>query len=125
MLELNGSLRHNPDRARARANEPKPKGELGNPPAYFTASEKRLWRELAKMAHPGVLTCMDRWTVESICILMAKLRARAIKTQELGLLISLLARCGFTPADRSRVNVPPAEGGGNEWDEFTPISRAV
>jgi phage terminase small subunit len=122
ILEARGAFIKHPERRRARANEPKPSGELGNAPSYFTKDERKIWKELKEMCLPGVLANSDRWAVETACTLMAKQRKREIKTQEVQLLLSLLGKLGMTPADRAKVTaVPqPAEQVQDEWAEFLP-----
>lgn len=111
VLELNGSLRSHPERARARKNEPKPTGPLGNPPESLSAAEKSVWFELESLAPPNVLTNADRWTVELACRLMATVREDGIggkhglSVGELSQLIQCLIRMGMTPADRSKIGI--------------------
>src|SRR5690349_15010559 len=72
LLELQGSFKKNPDRGRARKDEPEPVADLGEPPARLTPLELEMWRELESMAPPRVLTNADRWLVERACKLMAE-----------------------------------------------------
>jgi len=121
-LERKGAFRKDPQRRRARGNEPSPTGDLGDAPYHLRIAEKRAWEELAKMAAPGVLTNSDRWLVEIACGLIAKHRDRSprggLRSGELTSLISCLGRMGITPADRSKVGVP-------ERREENPFSEFV
>lgn len=50
ILESRGAFVHNPGRKVARTNEPRPTGTLGRPPKYLADNEKKIWRELARIA---------------------------------------------------------------------------
>jgi len=119
ILEARGSFVHNPGRKAARANEPMPNGQLGRPPEHLTDDEKRFWRELTRLAPPGVLTNSDRWFVEMTVRLMARVRHGTARTMEFGQLVQCLAKMGLSPADRSRVSaVPLPTEEESEWDRF-------
>lgn len=132
--ELNGTFEKHPEREAQYANEPKPKGPIGDPPARFlkenspsAARELEAWNELMEMAPPGVLTSSDRWVCERMACLMAKSRYTTLKASEETALKDYLGRIACTPADRSKVNVvtgggaatTPAHGNsGNKFDKF-------
>jgi hypothetical protein len=121
-LERKGAFKHDPQRRRARQNEPIPSGELGDPPYHLRIAEKRAWVELAAHAPPGVMKNSDRLLLEITCGLMAKLRDRnpmrgGLKAAELALLIQCLSRMGLTPSDRSKVGVPE-QPPANPFSEF-------
>jgi phage terminase small subunit len=118
IMEAKGAFIKHPERRRP--HEPRPTGELGNAPSYFTKEEKKVWKELKEMSLPGVLANSDRWAVETACMLMAKQRNREIKTQEVQMLLSVLGKLGMTPADRAKVTaVPPIEQGKEDaWGKF-------
>jgi phage terminase small subunit len=119
ILEARGSFVHNPGRKAARANEPRPTGELGRPPKHLADDEKKIWRELARIAPPGVLTNSDRWLVEMAVRLMTRVRKGTARTMEFGQLAQCLARMGLSPADRSRVSaVPQPTEEDSVWDRF-------
>ena len=120
LLEASGSIYHDRKRHENRATEPKPSGPLGNAPKHFDAARKRIWKELAATAPPHVLTNADRWTVELLCTLMAKLRDGSISTGETSQLTILLGKLAMTPADRSKVNVTAPEINHDDpWSAFT------
>lgn len=76
VLEQSGSLAKHPDRARDRANEPRPDGPLGPPPDDFLRDTPEMkkhlaaWDELIDIAPPGVLTKSDRQHVKRTAQLM-------------------------------------------------------
>jgi hypothetical protein len=119
--ELNGTFEKHPERAAAYANEPKPEGPLGPPPASFDPASftgsrlLAIWEELVAQAPPGVLTSADRLHVELACRLMFRIRQGGAKSGDYSRLESLLGKMGMNPADRSKVNITPTA---------TPQSRA-
>jgi phage terminase small subunit len=123
VLEQSGAFKHDPQRRDARANEPKPVGELGTAPVYMTKEQKKLWKELANQVTPGWLTIAERWAVELAVTLMSKMRDGTIKTAEYTALASLMSKLGLTPSDRSRVSVPKTKDSAGEWAAFTPGSN--
>src|SRR6185312_7119894 len=88
--KLKGVDKKNPKRMRT---EPQPTGPLGGPPSHFTDEERDAWRELSKLAPPGVLTNADRWHVELASTLMANKRKYGIGGKA-GLTGSELAQLG-------------------------------
>ncbi len=108
--EANRTFEHNPDRGRARENEPVPDGPIGNPPEYFDEIQKKIWAEVVQQCPFGVLTIADRMIVEIYCSLVGRFRSgETLKAAEYNLIISILSRMGLTPADRSKINVPTKE----------------
>jgi len=107
MLRLVGAFGKNPVRARARANEPVPKGSIGEPPADFSPADKSAWAEIVATSHAGVFCRADRISVEMAARLLAQYRATPLTFPDARLLRlnRLLASFGMTPADRSRVTV--------------------
>lgn len=104
LIALQGGFRKHPERARARAAEPQPNGELGDPPACLSKVQQRIWYELAEQVPSGVLTNADRILVELTVRLISKMRSGRAMASEVSLLQSCLSRMGLTPADRSRVS---------------------
>lgn len=103
ILELRGAYKSHP--SRKRGQEPKPRGELGEPPEDFTKVEAKLWEELQRICAPGVLTEMDTWHAVLTVRLMAKFSANEATTSEIALLERCLSKLGMNPSDRSRVKV--------------------
>jgi phage terminase small subunit len=117
LLEASGAFKKNPNRRRV---DPEVTGELGDPPKYFTPDQRKIWRELEAMAPVDVLANADRWCCELACQLMSKLRTGQLRVAEVAQLVSLLARLGLTPADRSRVAPAgtPKKTDANPFAEF-------
>ncbi|HLH36011.1 MAG TPA: hypothetical protein VKX41_15165 [Alloacidobacterium sp.] len=112
--ELSGTFDRHPERKKERANEPKPDGPLGPPPASFLSEYSptakallQIWNELVEQVPPGVLTSADRWHVELACRLMYRVRNDRAKAGDYSRLDVLLGKMGMNPADRSKVNVVP------------------
>lgn len=119
VLKARGSHVRHPERARARAREPKFTGPLGAPPEKMRPLHRELWFELATIVPPGVAEHSDRWTFEVLVCLMAKFREHRALGGEVSQLLSLLAKFGMTPSDRSRVNAAPQVPSKNDpWGKF-------
>jgi len=108
ILEANGAFERNP--ARTRTNEPKASG-IGPAPAYLDEQEQGIWDEIVRNCAAGVFQSSDRVLLEGICRLIRTWRTDPYHfgTKSMTLLLSMLARCGMTPSDRSRVSVPPSD----------------
>lgn len=121
VLEANGAFRHNPKRAQARANEPKPVRPIGSPPVHMTKAAKKVWKEIVKESVPGVLMSPDRAILEILSGLLAEYRAdpAGFQSSRMILMTKLLSQCGFTPVDRARVQaVELPEEPANRFAEF-------
>lgn len=96
---------------RARKSEPNTRRGIGPAPAYLDEDERAIWDEIVANCAAGVFQSSDRTTMETLCVLMAEFRRDRGKfgARKYGLLLTLLARCGMTPSDRSRVAVGPNE----------------
>ena len=106
VLELSGAFKQHPERRRAA--EPQPTGPIGEPPARLYTKAIPFWDEIVTQCAPGVLTVADRWAVELASRIMLKVAIGSVKGCELGVLRSLLSSMGMTPADRTRLSIPPA-----------------
>lgn len=105
VLAAGGAFDAHPSRARPR--EPNTGRGIGPAPAYLSEAERSIWDEIVGHCAAGVFQSSDRLMLECLCVLVAEFRAnRALfggrKYQQL---LSLLARCGMTPSDRSRVAI--------------------
>ena len=120
VLELNGAHKKNPARGRERENEPKPVNPIGEAPAEFASEQKAAWNDIVKQCHEGVLTSVDRLIVEIGANLLAEYRLNPIMfpSAKLNQLRGVLAQCGMTPADRSRVGVVGGKKPKGDFDEF-------
>lgn len=122
-LELAGAFQKDPQRKRE--NEPKPAGPLGEPPVDFDDVLHALWEELVSMVPAGVLTVSDRWLVELACRTMFAVKQGHALAAEKNLLLSCLSRMGLTPADRSKIAVPPQKQELDELAQLAAECRAV
>ncbi len=117
VLEMRGAFKAHP--GRRRPDEPKPTGELGEPPPHLDEAAANAWREIAEAAPAGVLTSADRLAVEIAATLMAQFRAGDLLPAGVGHLRGILGRMGLTPADRAGLSIPqPKPAGGDKWAQF-------
>lgn len=100
---LRGTLRKD----RTNPHEPKPRGEIGDPPDHLSEAARACWSELVEHMPPGVAFDSDRLSLELAACLLAEFRAdpAGFMAAKLTRLHSLLASFGMTPSDRSRVAV--------------------
>src|SRR4051812_661944 len=106
-LQNEDSLKHDPQRARARENEPAPIGPLGDPPARLSGLQVEAWREVVSVVPDGVLFNADRLLVEKTARLMAReWQGEDLTAAEHNLMLRCFSLMGMTPADRARLNVP-------------------
>lgn len=106
VLQLRGSFKTHPERAKDRAGEPTPNGPIGAPPKHLAPAEAAVFAEMAIEGH--WLTSADALMVEVAACLMAKQRAGTIDNPARSLLITTLTRLGFGPTERSKIKVPEA-----------------
>jgi hypothetical protein len=124
VLETKGSFLHHPERKRARANEPRPTGELGDAPEDLSKEEKTAWRYLASLLAPGVAKNMDRAAMEEAAILRVICKSSQATAAERQLYRNYLSAFGMTPADRSRVHVEPTDARKDDpWSRLLASSR--
>jgi hypothetical protein len=124
VLEAKGSFLKHPERKRARANEPKPTGELGDAPDDLSREEKAAWRYLASLLAPGVATSMDRAAMEEASRLRVICKSSQATAAERQLYRNYLAAFGMTPSDRSRVHVEPTAAKKDDpWSRLLASSR--
>lgn len=106
-LELNGAFAHNPKRAEARKHEPQPNGPLGDPPETFDDVQKEVWRQMAAEAH--WLTSADAFMFEVAVRYMVRFKTGLTDSKSDALLINVLNKLGFGPAERSKISAPGAK----------------
>lgn len=113
VLELRGSNKKHPERARERVNEPEATTEISGPPAYLDDAQREAYVELVAKSHAGVLCGSDSVIVESAAILLARMRTKTdeFTAGEFARLQAVLGSLGMTPADRSKVKAPPKPAG--------------
>jgi phage terminase small subunit len=117
LLELSDAFKNHPKRKRPIG--PKSPAGIGEPPARLTAEEREVWQEIKFKAPQGVLTAPDGFMMETLCQLIAAMRARVITDAQRNQMIRLLSLIGFTPADRSRITAV------GKTDEADPFSKFV
>ena len=116
ILELRGSFKQNPQRKRL--NEPQPEADLGKPPKNLTAAQQKIWYEIIEQTPDGVITRMDRFTLEILTVLLHKVRTTPrVQGAELSTLMRCLTAFGMTPADRSKVVVATKQTKSDGWDD--------
>jgi phage terminase small subunit len=124
VLKLKGAYKKDPQRLKARENEPENKKAIGNPPTHLDKSEKAAFREIVKLSIDGVLGEADRLAVEMAAKLLIICRGQRVVNGEVVLptaseqnqFFKYLCQFGMTPADRSKVSVPKAKEK-NPFDE--------
>lgn len=130
ILEARGAYKKNPQRAKARENEPVVTDPIGDPPAGFMPEERpgrkdeagnwierpsvydpterqrlrAIWFELLADAAPGVLNRSHRFHLEATCRLMVKVRHGSPKTGDYANLNKFLTQMGMNPAAQSTVS---------------------
>jgi phage terminase small subunit len=103
ILEARGGFDGRKSRREARAKEPKADKPIGKPPKEFDATQKKIWKEIISLAHPGVLCLADSMWLEMTVRLVCEMRDGTISNQGRGQLQVCLGKLGMNPADRSRV----------------------
>ncbi len=106
ILKLRGAEKNHPERLKERENEPVNKNPIGKPPSWLEAAEKKAWGILVKESIDGVLGEADRTLVAMAAKLMVKMMTDEYTAQELTLLNRCLGQMGFTPTDRTKINIP-------------------
>lgn len=106
-LELKGAYKKNPQRKGARKDEPVPDGKIGVAPIEFDDAERNLWDELT--GYGFWLTDADRLMLEISVKLMVMFRRNTLDGGGISKLITSLAKLGFSPTDRSKIQAPGAK----------------
>lgn len=124
VLELCGAFKKDPKRGAARADEPKPVGEIGDPPDGLTEAVREAWIELRSLAHAGTLSPADGPFLLYAAKVWAQVKAADFVDPKLGVRFeSILGRLGMTPADRSRVAaLKPKAAVPESWLKFKPAT---
>jgi hypothetical protein len=112
VLELAGSFKHNRARGEARKHEPKPNGPLGDPPEHFDELHQKQWHVMAAEAH--WLTSADAFMLEVAVKYMVRFMTGVTDSKSDSLLINVLNKLGFGPAERSKISAPGAKNKDNE-----------
>jgi phage terminase small subunit len=92
--------------SRRRDAEPTTDRPLGNAPPFLSKEEKKVWRDLAKQALPGVLFESDRLMFALLVRLATKFYTGSqMMASETAQMIQLSSKFALNPADRSKVAV--------------------
>ncbi len=117
--QMRGSVAVNAGRFASRKKSPKTQGSVGNPPKYFDAALKRIWKELASSIPSGVAGKSDRQVLEMASRLLHQFRSDPLmQSSRLAILMQLLSRLGLDPQARTRLQVEqtPAPKPDDEWN---------
>jgi phage terminase small subunit len=116
--QMRGSVAVNAGRFSDRKKSPKTEGAIGNPPKYFDAALKRVWKELASSIPTGVGGKSDRQVVEMASRLLNQFRTDPLmQASRIAILMQLLSRLGLDPQARTRLQVEqkPTPKPDDEW----------
>ena len=135
VLEMSGAFQRNPQRRRARVNEPEVKLGVGDPPACFLIPEpesgyqeaarlKAIWEQIAEEG-PWI-SRSSRGTVETLCRITDAIKRKAGKLPQLAVVEDKLrSSLGLTEASRSHVDAPkaPSHAGQSALEGLAQESR--
>lgn len=101
--ELKGAHKVHPERYRGEV--PKSSMPVGDAPEDMREGAQAVWFEISTFAPAGVLTGADRFMLEMASNLLAQYREDPdeFAVGKYGHLISLLARFGLSPSDRTKL----------------------
>jgi phage terminase small subunit len=119
ILELTGHFKHDPKRAIARINEPRPSKAIGTPPAYFDDLQISIWDEMVRELPKGVAMNSDAIALESLVLITCKIRLLGVNasTSDFAQQKAFLCQFGMTPAARSLVQIKQED----QANEFSDI----
>ncbi len=104
VLDAKGSFIAKP--SRRRDTEPSTDRPLGQAPKFLNKDERKVWKELAAQALPGVLFESDRLMFAVLVRLATKFQTGApMMAAETAQMIQLSSKFALNPADRSKVSV--------------------
>jgi hypothetical protein len=104
VLELRGAFLNHPSRLNDRKYEPIITTPLPEPPRRLPKPVRLMWVEMG--SHGFWLTSADQFLVEIAATLMARYRTDTLKSADTSLLIGVLNKIGFSPAERRKLNLP-------------------
>lgn len=108
-LEASGAFLKNPNRKRDA--EPNTGRGIGPAPAHLDDLQRAAWDEVVSSCAAGVFQSSDRPMMEVLSVHLAEFRKdpAGFGFKRTQVLVQLLARCGMTPSDRSKVTAGRAE----------------
>jgi hypothetical protein len=104
VLKLRGAFINHPSRLKDREFEPLITTALPGPPRYLDLATTKMW--LSMQSRGYWLTSADQFLVEIAATLMARYRIDELKSGDVSQLIGLLGKIGFSPGERSKINLP-------------------
>ena len=133
-------LRGNPGKRAVNANEPVPSGDLAEPLAWMSESQKQGWTYAIENAPRGMLKKLDRSVLATWVVAEDLHRQAAAMVEKFGIITKapqsgvpqqspylpvlnkqaqIMLRAaellGFSPTSRSRVQTPPDDEDANPW----------
>lgn len=118
-LKFSGAIKTNPGRYADRTDPPT-LAPIGYAPRYLTSAERAIWRQIVRVAPPGLLTVADSISVELACRLIFRSRTLfTTKASDINALTTLLGKLGLNPIDRAKMVLPtPPTPQAGEFDQF-------
>lgn len=136
-------IRGNPGgKKRLNLKEPKPIGDLTDPPAYFDEELREVWQYAIENAPKGMLKKLDSGVLEIWCDAYVRHRKASIEVRKYGMIVKspkqelpiqspwlpivnrqafIMLRAvdhlGFSPASRTRIQVGEGPGDASAWDD--------
>ena len=107
IMEATGAFKRHPERRRT--GEPVPRKGVGAAPERLSSDFAEVWDELVDNICPGVLGNSDRIHLELTATLLCQYRADPVNfsAAQYRNLMTMLARLGMNPSDRTRLSVMP------------------
>lgn len=116
LLELSGAFKKDPQRKRARQNEPVPKGQIRDYPGDMAdATQEDIYKLILETAPDGVVTDTDFLPIWNLARLQHRVCQGIAKVAELQALMAGLGRLGMNPSDRARMQLGTQEKPKNRW----------
>lgn len=106
-LELAGAFEKDPKRGKARANEPVPTGKPGEAPDGLDEASTKAWDEMVALGF--WLTSADKFLLHIAARYMGYFAGGGNDTKTISLLVGVLNKLGFGPAERSKISAPAAK----------------
>ena len=117
VLEMKGSFKKDPQRAREDAKVNKP---IGEPPKTLTPFQLKIWKEIVSKIPHGIAGDADESIVEMVVILFSEFRENSAEftAAKYGVLHRLLSDLGMTPQGRAKIGAAPKAKSSNPFDEL-------
>lgn len=119
-------------------------GSVGQPPSWFNAEQRDVWRHTLAIAPIHVLTGTDRQLLTTWCCAVVDHRTAVrdvaergqlvgagkmpnpslrIANHAAGIILRALAEMGFSPSSRAKLEITPGTGSGNTFAEFAAANE--